>query len=112
MATSVLGIKFFDMKKTVSVLSDAMSFARRSPYHAGIMVLKWDDPTKDESCRAWGRFLQSKFLEEVKFVEGSSQSTHTLEYVNYFERMASPLPFSLGLLFPSPVLQRVKEILG
>ncbi|KAL7934440.1 hypothetical protein V8C35DRAFT_28039 [Trichoderma chlorosporum] len=87
LATTFVGLEFYDVNKINSVPIESMAFANRGNYRAGIIGLEWTDAQKDMENREWGRSLQAKCRQRI--IDNNQYSPETtktaLEYANYIE---------------------------
>ncbi|KAL7947314.1 hypothetical protein V8C42DRAFT_317400 [Trichoderma barbatum] len=87
LATTFVGIEFYDVNKINSVPIEAMAFANRGIFRAGIIGVEWTDPQKDKENREWGRAFQAKCRQRI--IDSNLYSPETtktaLEYANYVE---------------------------
>jgi hypothetical protein len=80
-----------------------MAFGNRDVCQNGIAVTRWADTTKDETCRAFGRHIQTLFQQEFeRSADEHAKKAGVRMYGNYIERkyhyLFQAVPF-LPLIF-------------
>ncbi|PTB62535.1 FAD-binding domain-containing protein [Trichoderma citrinoviride] len=87
LAHTFVGMEFYNLEKLNSIPIEAMAFANRGPYRAGVVGLEWTNDKMDEENRDWGRMIQAKCRQKIiNSKEYSPETTKTaLEYANYLE---------------------------